>query len=86
MLAQKKKKLNKRRGPVKRTVPLNCMFCNEDKEPDYKDYKTLRRFLSERAKIIGKDYNGVCSKHQKRLSRSIKRARHLGLLPFVPSL
>lgn len=85
-MALKKKKNLKRKAPVKRTVALNCYFCNEKREPDYKDYKTLRKFMTERAKIVGKDYNGVCSRHQRALSKSIKRARHLGLLPFTPSL
>lgn len=63
-----------------------CVFCNEGIEPDYKNYKDLARFMSDRARLIGSVYTGVCSKHQRRLTNAIKRARHLGLLPFVPQI
>ncbi|OGM20552.1 30S ribosomal protein S18 [Candidatus Woesebacteria bacterium RIFCSPHIGHO2_01_FULL_38_26b] len=74
------------RNVRKRIVPTSCPFCQENKTPDYKDYKYLRKFLSERAKIIGKEYSGVCSKHQRKLSRAVKRARYLSLLPYIPSV
>ncbi|MDP3994758.1 MAG: 30S ribosomal protein S18 [bacterium] len=67
-------------------VPTNCIFCKHRLVPDYKDYDNLGKFISDRAKIVGKDRTGVCSKHQKALGVEIKRARHLGLLPFTPSL
>jgi small subunit ribosomal protein S18 len=79
----------KRKSPPRvRRMPVltGCPFCKEDKNPDYKDFKDLRKYLSERARIIGKEFTGVCSKHQRRLSRAIKRARQLGLLPITPSL
>jgi len=71
---------------MRKSVKTNCSFCKEKEEPDYKDYKKLAKYLSERAKITGKEYTGVCSKHQRRLSRAIKRARYLALLPFTPAL
>lgn len=72
---------------VRRIQPVGeCPFCKAKKNPDYKDYKDLRKYLSERARIIGKEYTGVCSKHQRRLSKAIKRARELGLLPVTPSI
>ena len=77
----------KKRKPVRkvvRKVATNCVFCNADREPDYKDYTDLAKFLSERARILGKDLTGICSMHQRALSREIKRARHLGLLPYSP--
>jgi small subunit ribosomal protein S18 len=67
----------------KRVVRRNCFFCTEKKEPDYKDVETLRTFLSERAKILAATRTGTCTRHQKRLSKSIKRARFLALLPFA---
>lgn len=82
-MAQKKKKKRIRKRIMK--LP-NCVFCEEKTTPDYKDYKKLSKFVSDRAKIIGSAYTGVCSKHQRKLSLSIKRARHLGLLPFAPDL
>lgn len=74
-----------RRNKVRR-VPKNCNFCNEKKEPNFKEIPVLENYLSERGKILGKTKTGVCMKHQKRLAREIKRARFLALLPFVPSV
>jgi small subunit ribosomal protein S18 len=51
--------------------------------PDYKDVDTLRRFLTDRAKIRPRRQTGLNSKNQRLLSRQIKRARHLALLPFT---
>ena len=82
-----KKKDNKKRRIVKEEpVPRNCPFDKNGTEPDYKDVATLEKYMSDRAKVLGKDRTGLCSKHQRRLSIAIKRARHLGLLPFTPSL
>ncbi len=51
--------------------------------PDYKDVETLKRFLTERAKIRPRRQTGLTSKNQRKLARQIKRARHLALLPFT---
>lgn len=61
-----------------------CKFC-ADKEQvlDYKDFKTLRNFVTERGKIIPKRIYGTCARHQRRLTEAIKRARHLALLPYA---
>ena len=58
-------------------------FYANDVKIDYKDVDTLRRFLTDRAKIRPRRQTGLTSKHQRLLSRQIKRARHLALLPFV---
>lgn len=60
-----------------------CLFCQEKSVPSYTDSLTLRKFMSDRGKIVAKARTGACSKHQKRLTTEIKRARHLALLPFV---
>ena len=65
---------------------LECPFCKSEIDPDYKDFKTLHQFISDRARIYGRERTGVCMKHQRRLSSAIKRARHLGLLPFAPKV
>lgn len=57
-----------------------CWFCENELDPSYKDGEVLRSFLSPRGKILGKRITGVCSKHQRRLSREIKRAREMSLL------
>lgn len=60
-----------------------CLFCTEKKEPTFTDTGVLRKFLSDRAKIVAKARTGACSKHQRRIAKEIKYARHLSLLPFV---
>lgn len=77
----------KRRSTLKlKPVRRNCLFCKTDTNPDYKDFETLKKYVSERAKILGKDRTGVCAKHQRKISREVKRARVLGLLPFTLKL
>ncbi|MDI6820752.1 MAG: 30S ribosomal protein S18 [Patescibacteria group bacterium] len=61
-----------------------CVFCSQNaKEIDYREVETLRRFVSSQAKIIDPRHTGLCAKHQRRVARAIKRARIIGLLPFV---
>lgn len=61
-----------------------CVFCSQNvQEIDYRNVEVLRRFVSGQAKIIDPRHTGVCAKHQRKLARSIKRARVMGLLPFV---
>ncbi len=66
-----------------RPVAKNCNFCATKTEPDYKDIGILGKYLTERGKILARTRSGVCSKHQRVLTRAIKRARHVALLPFV---
>lgn len=61
-----------------------CYFCLNKASPTYTDLVTLRRFLTDRAKILPKAKSNVCSKHQRIVAKNIKYARHLSLLPFVP--
>ena len=62
-----------------------CSFCvDKVKYIDYKDVPRLRRFISDRYKMEARRKTGVCSKHQRMLSRAIKRARILALIPFSP--
>ena len=61
-----------------------CSFCGDKIDYiDYKDTAKLRRFLSERGKILPRRTTGTCAKHQRQLTTAIKRARHVALLPFV---
>ncbi|MBQ3848662.1 MAG: 30S ribosomal protein S18 [Clostridia bacterium] len=60
-----------------------CPFCVEKAENiDYKDVAKLRKFVSERGKILPRRISGACAKHQRQLTTAIKRARHVALLPF----
>ena len=61
-----------------------CIFCEENiSYIDYKDASRLRKFISERGKILPRRVSGACAKHQRELQTAIKRARHAALLPFV---
>jgi small subunit ribosomal protein S18 len=61
-----------------------CNFCvDKVTHIDYKDVGRLRRFTSERGKILPRRMTGTCAKHQRQLSTAIKRARTIALLPYV---
>src|SRR5690606_18261125 len=61
-----------------------CSFCVDKIEyVDYKDVARLRRYLTERAKIIPRRISGNCARHQRQLTRAIKRARQMALLPYT---
>lgn len=67
-------------------VQKECEFCkNRDKEEllDYKNVKALQKHISYFGKIEGASRSGLCARHQRRLTREIKKARHIALLPFV---
>jgi len=69
------------RGRKRRKV---CSFCVDRIEHvDYKDTARLRKYLSERSKILPRRMTGACAAHQRDLTIAIKRARHLATLPFV---
>lgn len=61
-----------------------CFFCSQNlKSVDYENVEMLKRFVSSQAKIIDPRHTGVCAKHQRQVARAVKRARIMGLLPFV---
>ena len=61
-----------------------CAFCVDKAETiDYKDVAKLKRFMTEKGKILPRRQTGVCAYHQRELSDAIKRARVMALLPFV---
>ena len=61
-----------------------CQFCADKCEfIDYKDVAKLRKFVSERAKILPRRVTGTCAAHQRELTTAIKRARYVALLPYV---
>jgi len=70
--------------PLRRGRPKVCRFCADGVVwIDYKDAVTLRRYLSDRAKIKSRDSTGTCLQHQRHLAVAIKTARELALLPYV---
>ncbi|HIU99164.1 MAG TPA: 30S ribosomal protein S18 [Candidatus Limadaptatus stercoripullorum] len=70
--------------PPKRTPKKKvCVFCVEHIDYiDYKDAARLRRFITEKGKILPRRMSGVCAKHQRPLATAIKRARVMALLPY----
>lgn len=72
----------RRRGPRRRKKV--CAFCADaNKALDYKDVNMLKKFVSERGKILPRRITGNCAKHQRALTVAIKRARHIALMPYV---
>ncbi|MBN1648096.1 MAG: 30S ribosomal protein S18 [Spirochaetales bacterium] len=60
-----------------------CRFCTGKSEPDYKNFDILRRYVTERGKILPRRITGTCAKHQRAVALQVKRARVLAYLPFV---
>ena len=61
-----------------------CIFCQDKAtDIDYKDVAKLRKFISERAKILPRRVSGTCALHQRQLTVAIKRARQMALLPYI---
>ena len=60
-----------------------CRFCADSSLTiDYKDYATLRHFVTERGKIVPRRISGNCARHQRKITSAVKRARNISLLPF----
>ena len=60
-----------------------CRFCANKAKIDYKDADALRRYMTERGKILPRRITGTCAKHQLEVAKAIKRARSISLLPYV---
>ena len=72
------------RRPNKKGRKKVCAFCVEKVDTiDYKDAAKLRRYTSDRAKILPRRVTGTCAYHQRELTTAIKRARHIALLPYT---
>ncbi len=75
MAFQKRKFVKKRRV---------CVFCEEKQDTlDYKDVNKIKKFISERGKILPRRITGTCAKHQRQVTTAVKRARHIALVPYV---
>ena len=66
-----------------RTRKKVCVFCGKDNVIDYNDTAKLKKYVSERGKILPRRITGTCAKHQRALTVAIKRARHVALMPYV---
>ncbi len=84
-MAKQRSRERRRRGrPVVGGRRKPCPYCREKIDVvDYKDVPSLRRALSDKGKIRSSRVTGCCRRHQSQLARAVKRARELGLLPYV---
>ncbi len=81
-------KNDKADASMKRRVPHRrkkvCVFCGENSAAiDFKDVNRLKRYVSERGKILPRRITGNCAKHQRALTVAVKRARHVALMPYT---
>ncbi len=84
MAKSKEKRTTKRSIPRQRKVSENgCYFTQTGTTPDYKEVLTLKRFTSDRAKILPQKYTGLSSKFQRLLAVEMKKARYMALLPYT---
>jgi small subunit ribosomal protein S18 len=73
-----------KKGPAGGGRRKPCQFCRDKVDfVDYKDFGTLRRVVSDKGKIRSARITGSCRRHQAQMARAVKRARELGLLPYV---
>ncbi|AIY83804.1 30S ribosomal protein S18 [Clostridium baratii] len=71
-------------GRMRRSKRKVCAFCVDKADSiDYKDVAKLRKYVTERGKILPRRISGTCAKHQRQLTEAIKRARNVALLPFT---
>ncbi len=69
-----------------RRAKKTCAICEMGvRVVDYKDDRTLQRFITDRGKILPRRISGSCARHQRQIGTAIKRARHIALLPFIRS-
>lgn len=69
-----------------RRTKKTCSICEMGvRVVDYKDDRTLQRFITDRGKILPRRISGSCARHQRQIGTAIKRARHIALLPFIRS-
>ena len=80
------KRQNRNRNRRRKTFQRHkiCRFCADSSLTiDYKDYATLRHFVTERGKIIPRRISGNCARHQRKITAAVKRARDVALIPFT---
>ena len=91
MLKKKKDKTRGKKGELKKRRPRpymlrkkKCRFCSDKNlKIDYLDPQFLRRFTTERGKIVPSRISGTCARHQRKLAKAIKRARNIAIMPYL---
>ena len=82
-MAERNKKA-KSDKPYRRPRKKECRFCvDRVDEIDYKDIEKLKKYVSDRGKILPRRVTGNCAKHQRKVTEAIQRARHIALLPYI---
>ena len=83
-MADKNVKKSKNDKPYRRPRKKVCSFCADRvDEIDYKDVEKLKKYVSDKGKILPRRVTGTCAKHQRKLTVAIQRARHIALLPYT---
>jgi small subunit ribosomal protein S18 len=84
MMKNNSNRQNNRNNNNNNNEQKHCYFCvNKNKVIDFKDVKILHKFMSHYARIVPGRRTGLCAKHQRAVTRAIKRARVMGMMPFV---
>lgn len=79
-----KKKISRKNRSRYVVTPKACRFCKEgDDLIDYKNVELIKNYINKRGKISARKTTGLCAKHQRKIAVEIKRARYLGLVPYV---
>ncbi len=82
-MARERDREDKEGRPQRKRRKKICVFCAEKTIPDYKKIDQMRRFVSERGKILTMRSSGCCASHQRAVANEVKRARQIGLLPYT---
>lgn len=83
-MADKATKRSKNDKPYRRPRKKVCNFCvDRVDEIDYKDVEKLKKYVSDKGKILPRRVTGTCAKHQRKVTMAIQRARHIALLPYT---
>lgn len=77
-----KSKSSKTPSKFKKRKKKPCIFCENKRQLDYKDIPFVRKFISDRGKVLPRRTSGCCALHQRMVANAIFRARHIGLVPF----
>lgn len=83
-MADNKRRNSKNDKPFRRPRKKVCVFCAEKIDDiDYKDVEKLRKYVSDKGKILPRRVTGACAKHQRAITAAVKRARTIALLPYT---
>ncbi len=83
-MADNKKKNSKNEKSYRRPRKKVCVFCAERIDDiDYKDIDKLKKYVSDKGKILPRRITGNCAKHQRKVREAVQRARHIALLPYT---